>query len=127
MPEKYQHLTFDVADRVCRITLNRPEVRNAFNHELIEELRLAFEEVAARALEEVRTVVLAGAGAMFCAGADVNWMRASLDYTEEENVADARRMAEMFSTINRCHVPVIGRIHGVALGGGVGLAAVCDI
>ncbi len=78
MPEQYQHLTFDVTDAVCRVTLNRPEVRNAFNAALIEELRLAFEDVTSRGVGEVRAVVLAGAGEMFCAGADVNWMRESL-------------------------------------------------
>ena len=71
--------------------------------------------------------MLAGEGKSFCAGADVNWMRESLQYTEQENVADALRMARMFDTIDSCPVPVIGRIQGAALGGGVGLAAVCDI
>lgn len=109
------------------MTLNRPEVRNAFNAELIEELRLAFEDIGSRGPGEIRAVVLGGAGQMFCAGADVNWMRESLQYSEEENRADATRMAKMFDTINRCPVPVIGRIHGAALGGGAGLAAVCDV
>lgn len=109
------------------MTLNRPEVRNAFNAALIEELRLAFEDIGSRGPGEIRAVVLAGAGQMFCAGADVNWMRESLQYSEEENRADATRMAKMFDTINRCPVPVIGRIHGAALGGGAGLAAVCDV
>ena len=71
--------------------------------------------------------VLAGEGKSFCAGADVNWMRESLDFSAEENRADALRMAEMFATIDVCPVPVVARIHGAALGGGVGLAAVCDI
>src|SRR5439155_13675476 len=75
----------------------------------------------------VRVVVVTGEGRSFCAGADVNWMRASLDFSEAGNVADALRMARMFDTINRCPLPVIGRVHGAALGGGVGLAAVCDV
>ncbi len=127
MSETYRNLLFRIENRVGYITLNRPEVHNAFNSALIEELRLAFEEAALRAPDEVRAIVLAGAGRSFCAGADVNWMRESLAFTEEENIADALRMARMFDTINHAPVPVIGRIQGVALGGGVGLAAVCDI
>ena len=123
----YEHLLVSTAERVCRVMLNRPEVHNAFNRELIEELQAAFDELAARPVGEVRAVVLSGVGKSFCAGADVNWMRASLDYTQAENVADAMSMARMFDTINRCPVPVIGRLHGSALGGGVGLASVCDI
>jgi methylglutaconyl-CoA hydratase len=123
----YEHLLVNIAERVCRVTLNRPEVHNAFNRRLIEELQAAFEELAAGPVGDVRAVVLSGAGKSFCAGADVNWMRASLDYTQAENVADAMSMARMFDTINRCPVPVIGRLHGSALGGGVGLASVCDI
>jgi methylglutaconyl-CoA hydratase len=124
----YQHLLEETTEKVSRVTLNRPEVHNAFNALLIAELREVFEDVSARALAgKVRAVVLSGAGKSFCAGADVNWMRESLAYSEEENRADARRMAEMFDTINTCAVPVIGRIHGAALGGGVGLASVCDI
>jgi methylglutaconyl-CoA hydratase len=124
----YQHLLEETTEKVSRVTLNRPEVHNAFNALLIAELREVFEDLSARALAgEVRAVVLSGAGKSFCAGADVNWMRESLAYSEEENRADARRMAEMFDTLNSCPVPVIGRIHGAALGGGVGLASVCDI
>jgi methylglutaconyl-CoA hydratase len=127
MIANYQHITVATADKVCRVTLNRPEVHNAFNRQLIQELKLAFQAVSERAIGEIRAVVLAGAGKSFCAGADVNWMRESLQYSEEENVADALGMARMFDTIDRCPVPVIGCIHGAALGGGVGLAAVCDI
>lgn len=124
----YQHLLEEATEKVSRVTLNRPEVHNAFNAQLIAELRSVFEDVTARALAgEVRAVVLSGAGKSFCTGADINWMRESLAYSEEENRADARLMAEMFDTIDRCPMPVIGRIHGAALGGGVGLASVCDI
>ncbi len=123
----YQYLLVSTADSVCRVVLNRPDVHNAFNRELIKELTVAFAEIAGLPVGEVRAVVLSGAGKSFCAGADVNWMRACLDYTREENVADALAMARMFDVIDRCPVPVIGRIHGAALGGGAGLAAVCDI
>jgi len=123
----FEYLSFTLDHGVCRITLARPEVHNAFNRKLIEELRAAFEDVSTRPSSDVRAVVLAGEGKSFCAGADVNWMRESLEYTEEENVADALRMAGMFDAIDKCPVPVIGRIHGAALGGGAGLASVCDI
>jgi methylglutaconyl-CoA hydratase len=127
MIDTFQHLTYQVEDRICRVTLNRPELHNAFNRLLIEEIRLAFQAVSDAPVGEIRAVVLAGAGKSFCAGADVNWMRDSLQFSEEENVEDALRMARMFETIDRCPVPVIGRVQGAALGGGVGLASVCDI
>jgi methylglutaconyl-CoA hydratase len=122
-----QLLNVEVSEGVARVTLNRPAVRNAFNAQLIEELRTTFRNIAEGALREVRAVVLGGAGQSFCAGADVSWMRSSLEFTHEQNVADATHMANMFDHINRCPVPVIARIQGAALGGGVGLAAVCDI
>jgi methylglutaconyl-CoA hydratase len=127
MQVSFEHLAFQLHDGVCRVTLNRPEVHNAFNSTLIEELHAAFDTVATQATGDVRAVVLAGEGKSFCAGADVNWMRGSLDLSEEENVNDALAMASMFDAINRCPVPVVGRIHGAALGGGMGLAAVCDV
>jgi methylglutaconyl-CoA hydratase len=122
-----QSLIFEIEDRIARVRLNRPEVHNAFNPALIGELHATFEYIASLQRGDVRAVVLSGEGKSFCAGADVNWMRESLQYSREENVADSLRMAHMFDQINRCPVPVIGRIHGAALGGGVGLAAVCDI
>ena len=112
---------------VARVTLARPEVRNAFNAELIADLHDAFATLAVEPPEALRAVVLAGEGAAFCAGADVAWMRASLALSVEENEADARRMAEMLATIDACPVPVIARVHGAALGGGMGLCAVADI
>lgn len=120
-------LTTEIRDKVAYVTLNRPEVRNAFNSQLIEELKATFHSISESTTGDIRAVVLAGAGKSFCAGADVNWMRASLDFGHDENVADAMHMANMFDHINRCPLPVIARIHGAALGGGVGLAAVCDI
>ena len=122
-----QLLNVETSEGVLRVTLNRPEVRNAFNSQLIEELLTTFQGIADGTPGGIRAVVLSGAGQSFCAGADVNWMRASLDFTHEQNVEDATHMADMFDQINSCPVPVIGRIHGAALGGGVGLAAVCDI
>ncbi|HEY6450168.1 MAG TPA: enoyl-CoA hydratase-related protein [Candidatus Cybelea sp.] len=114
-----------VSDGIARVTLVRPEVRNAFNAEVIEQLHEVFTRITAA--DNVRAVVLAGEGKVFCGGADINWMRASLDLTFEANVGDAERMSDMFSAIDNCPKPVVGRVHGAALGGGAGLAAVCDI
>jgi methylglutaconyl-CoA hydratase len=112
---------------IARVTLARPEVRNAFNAELIGELHAAFEGLAGEPPERLRGVVLAGDGPAFCAGADASWMRASLELSIEENQADARRMAEMFEAIDACPVPVLARVQGAALGGGMGLCAVADL
>jgi methylglutaconyl-CoA hydratase len=120
-----ESVTTSLAAGVARVTLARPEVRNAFNAEVIEQLREAFLEITAA--DHIRAVVLAGEGNVFCGGADVNWMRASLDLEFEANVADAERMSDMFRAIDNCAKPVIGRIQGAALGGGAGLAAVCDV
>ena len=121
----FEHLRVERRGIAAWVTLNRPDVHNAFNERLIAELHTAFERLSAD--DDLRAVVLQGAGRSFCAGADLHWMRASLDYTHDENVADALRMADMFRAIDRCRHPVIGRIHGAALGGGAGLTAVCDI
>lgn len=118
-------LRTDVLKGVARVTLGRPDVRNAFNAQLIDELASAFESISTD--DTVRAVVLAGEGSVFCGGADVTWMSASLDLSHDENVADARRMSQMFRAIDRCPKPVVARIQGAALGGGAGLAAVCDI
>lgn len=112
---------------VARVTLARPEVRNAFNAELIADLHDAFRTLATEPPEALRAVVLAGEGAAFCAGADVTWMRASAALSVEDNEADAGRMAELLETIDACPVPVVARVHGAALGGGMGLCAVADV
>jgi methylglutaconyl-CoA hydratase len=112
---------------VVRVTLNRPEVHNAFNADLIGDLRQTFHKLADEPADQLRAVVLAGAGPTFCAGADVTWMRASLGLTREQNEQDAMVMAEMFDAIDRCPVPVIARVQGAALGGGMGLCAVSDL
>ncbi len=117
------HVTHEEA--VARVTLARPEVRNAFNAEVIRELRDAFTALSSDA--RVRVVVLAGEGKTFSGGADVNWMRDALALSYDDNVADAEAMSDMFRAIDRCSKPVVGRIHGAALGGGAGLTAVCDI
>ena len=112
---------------VARVTLARPDVRNAFNAELIAALREAFEALANEPPTALRAVVLAGDGSTFCAGADVSWMRASIGLPVEDNERDAAAMADMFGAIDTCPVPVIARVQGAALGGGMGLCAVSDI
>src|SRR5438309_3149536 len=110
------------------LTLNRPDVRNAFNEQVIAELSAwAADARAAAERREVRAAVLAGAGRTFSAGADVTWMAKTVHYTEEENLRDATAMSRMFAALDNLPVPLIGRIAGAALGGGAGLAAVCDI
>ena len=110
---------------IAHVALGRPEVRNAFNADLIAALQAAFERLGGDA--SVRAVVLSGTGKTFCGGADIQWMRASLDLTREANLEDARAMSRMFRTIDTLDKPVIGRVHGAALGGGSGLVACCDV
>jgi methylglutaconyl-CoA hydratase len=107
---------------VLRVTLTRPETRNAFDAALISELSEAFVDVKA-----ARAVVLAGEGPSFCAGADVEWMRAAADLDYEENVADATALRRLLDTIDSCPAPVVAVVQGHALGGGAGLVACCDV
>jgi methylglutaconyl-CoA hydratase len=115
-------LRIEREDRVLHITLARPERRNAFDAALIAELTQAFTDVG-----DAGAVVLAGEGQAFCAGADVEWQRSSIDLSFEENVEDAHRLYLMCETIDRCPAPVVARIQGYALGGGSGLAACADV
>jgi methylglutaconyl-CoA hydratase len=107
---------------ILRVTLARPERRNAFDAALIKELAEAFADVG-----DARAVVLAGDGPSFCAGADVEWQRSSIDLSYEENVEDARRLYRMLDAIFRCPAPVVARVQGYALGGGSGVTACADI
>lgn len=121
----FTYLTTRRAGAVEYLTLNRPDVRNAFNEEVIAELTAWAQSRASDAT--LRVVVLSGAGKVFSAGADANWMAKMVSYSRDENVQDARRMAEMFLALNTLPAAVVGRIHGAALGGGAGLTAICDI
>jgi methylglutaconyl-CoA hydratase len=112
---------------IARVTLSRPEVRNAFDATLISDLRTAFAGLEREGPTELRAVVLAGDGQTFCAGADVDWMRAAMALDVEGNEQDAMAMADMFETIDTCPVPVVARVQGAALGGGMGLCAVSDV
>ena len=110
---------------VARVFLNRPEVRNAFNDGVITELTQTFTALAADTT--LRCIVLGGHGKAFCAGADLNWMRAMAGYSWEQNRADAQALAEMLWTLYSCPLPIVGRVHGDCYAGGLGLAAVCDV
>ncbi|MBA3234814.1 MAG: enoyl-CoA hydratase/isomerase family protein [Chloroflexi bacterium] len=114
-------------DVVARVTLARPDVHNAFDASLIADLRTTFALLAREGPTDLRAVVLSGDGPSFCAGADLAWMRASMALDTEGNEQDAMAMADMFETIDTCPVPVIARVHGAALGGGMGLCAVADV
>jgi methylglutaconyl-CoA hydratase len=121
----YRYLLSRREGAIEYLSLNRPDVRNAFNDDVISELT-AWARVAA-ADKALRVVVLCGEGKVFSAGADANWMAKMIDYSHDENVRDATRMADMFLALDTLPAAVIGRIHGAALGGGAGLAAICDI
>ena len=118
-------LTLTHTGALLTITLCRPEVRNAFNDEVIAELTQAFQTAAASA--ETRAVVLAAEGPAFCAGADLNWMRRMADYSRAENLADAAKLAEMLRVMYACPKPTIARIQGDVVAGGMGLVAACDM
>jgi methylglutaconyl-CoA hydratase len=121
----YQTLRTQRKGAIEYLTLNRPDVRNAFNEVMIAELTQW--AVAIANARDVRVVVIAGAGKVFSAGADLTWMSKQVNYSQEENQRDAEAAAAMFNALDTLPVPVIGRVHGAALGGGAGLAAVCDV
>ena len=119
------HIAIERQGPIGLVTLNRPDRHNAFDDALIAELTEAFGRLPGNTA--LRALVLGGSGAVFCAGADIEWMRRSADRTEEENVSDARAMAAMFRTIDTCPLPVIARVHKAAFGGALGLLAASDI
>jgi len=118
-------LKVEIQSGVARVTLDRPEIRNAFDDALIRELQAAFERLESD--KAVRAVVLAGSGPAFCAGADLNWMKRMAGYGYDENLADAQALATMLATLDRMPKPTIARVHGPAFAGGTGLVAACDI
>jgi methylglutaconyl-CoA hydratase len=125
MSMDYQILAVTILDRIAHVTLNRPDVRNAFNEHSIAELALAFDELGRNEL--VRAVVLGANGPAFCAGADLNWMKKMAGYSDSENRADAMRLADMLRTIYTCPKPVVAKVQGDCYAGGMGLVAACDI
>ncbi len=118
-------IELELRPAIAVLTLNRPEVHNAFDQKLISELTAALRRLDRD--PSVRAVVLAGAGKGFCAGADLHWMREMAGYSRAQNLADANALARMLATLNRMSKPTIARVHGAAYGGGVGLVACCDI
>jgi methylglutaconyl-CoA hydratase len=121
----YRYIEVRREGAVERVTLNRPEVRNAFNDDMIAELTAWADAVATDGA--VRVAVISGAGRAFSAGADVTWMARMAGYSHDENLRDAYATAQMFSTINRLPIPTVAQVHGAAIAGGAGLVAVCDI
>ncbi len=115
----------ETSNNVTYIRFNRPEIHNAFNPEMIQQLTKIFEELKDQS--GVRAIILTGNGRSFSAGADINWMRSTKDFTYEQNLEDAKELEKMFNTISICPKPVIGRVNGHAFGGGVGLISACDI
>ena len=121
----YQYLEIKSRDKgVVHLYLNRPEIHNAFDEVLIEELTHFFEHAKDDATVEM--VVLGGNGRSFCAGADLNWMKKMVNYSPEENLADSRKLAKMLDTMNDFPKPLIARVNGAVMGGGVGLVSTCD-
>lgn len=121
----YRTLTIAIADKVATVTLDRPELRNAFNEQAIAELALAFDELGRS--DMVRAIVLAANGPSFCAGADLNWMKKMAGYSHDENQQDAMRLADMLRTIYLCPKPTVAKVQGDCYAGGMGLVAACDI
>lgn len=123
--QSYKTIIFEIEDRIARITLNRPDVHNAFNGNLISDLFTAFEFL--KTDKEVRAIVLTGNGKSFCAGADLNWMKSVVNYTYHQNYQESLQLAHLMLSIYTHPKPVIARVNGSAIGGGVGLMSVCDI
>lgn len=117
-------LKTSLSNGIYTVELARPEVRNAFNDQLILDLQDTFDGIAKN--PEVRVVVLKGQGPVFCAGGDLKWMQEAINLTGRNNLEDTRRLARMFNTLNECPKPVVGLVHGAVIGGGVGLTSICD-
>ncbi|OQX56320.1 MAG: enoyl-CoA hydratase [Candidatus Cloacimonas sp. 4484_209] len=121
----YETIKYEINNRVAKVTFNRPEVRNAFNWKMVEELIRVFN--ALKSNNDVRVVILTGEGTSFCAGADLNWMKDVMNKSFKENYDESLRLAELFYLIYSLPKPVVGRINGPAIGGGTGFVSVCDI
>jgi methylglutaconyl-CoA hydratase len=121
----WQSIDITMHERVATVTLDRPDVRNAFNEATIAELALAFDELGRD--EDVRAIVLAANGPAFCAGGDLNWMKKMAAYSDAENLDDATKLADMLRTIYLCPKPVVAKIQGDCYAGGMGLVAACDV
>ena len=122
---KYETIEVFKEDHVFTIFLNRPDLNNAMNEQLIKELTDCFKKLNKD--KEIRIIVLTGKGKSFCAGADLNWMKSMINYSNTENIKDSNLLLDLYETINNCSKPVIAKVNGHAFGGGIGLFAVCDI
>jgi methylglutaconyl-CoA hydratase len=123
--DSFKTITYSLKDRIATVTLNRPDVHNAFNEVMIAELTAVFRKIPED--DQVRVVVVTGNGKSFSAGADLNWMKKMINYSYEENLEDSIKLAELFDLMYSLPKPVIARVNGAAIGGGTGLVAVCDI
>ena len=123
---QFETIRLTIDDGVATVTLHRPQVRNAFNDVMLAELVAVFKSLATQ-FPNVRVVVLTGSGSVFCAGADLNWMRKTASYSLEENLADARQLAECMYRLYTLPQPTIARVNGAAIGGGMGLVCACDL
>jgi len=121
----YETIEITKKENIVTVTLNRPDVHNAMNELLMNELTKCFKDLSKD--KDVRCIILTGNGKSFCAGADLNWMKSMVSYSKEENIKDSRLLLDLYETIHSCPKPVIGKINGHAFGGGLGLIAVCDI
>lgn len=121
----YKTILIENKNQISTLTLNRPDVHNAFNEELISEIHQAMKHFAQD--PQTRVVVITGAGPSFCAGGDLNWMKRSASYTPQQNIEEAAHLHEMLTSITRCPKPVIAKVNGIAMGGGVGLTAAADM
>jgi len=121
----YETLTFEARGPALWLTLSRPDVRNAFNGRMLDDLLAAFGEIPK--VEGARAVVLTGAGSAFCAGADLSWMRAVRGFTLEQNLAESLKVAAVMRAVYDCPLPTVARVNGPAIGGGAGLVAACDL
>jgi len=124
--KKYNTLLFGITDDIARVTLNRPDVHNAFNDEMLSELIEVFGKLH-RLGTTIRAVVISGEGKSFCAGADINWMRKMVDYSYEENIEDSNLIADCMYALYNLPQPTISRVNGAAIGGGMGLVTAADI
>lgn len=124
METKFKTLEVKEENSILEVCLNRPEIHNAFDEQMIFELTKVFSQITSQ--EHLRLVLLKGNGKSFSAGADLNWMKKMKDYTNQENLKDAKELSNMFEVMNNCPIPLVAVTHGLALGGGVGLVSVCD-